>query len=339
MLRLLIKTPAVNHQEKEGLPVKRMLAVLLIALLIISGCSYKPKVIPIETLSPTNMPGAQTPPPGGADPAQTGDIPSQPTPYQREVESGMTLAERFNPPEGYSRNYAADGSMTAFLRGYALKAAGAELKKHDGSTRTDAGEAAVLQVSLSDKNHEGPAGAMARLIAEYFYHESRYEKISFTLGSQFDFNFDRWSEGKLLSVNGNSIKYVSGGTSGTGADNFDKFLQVLFHYISVDTLKKDMTLVADPDTDAIRVGDIFIGADSAGKTACAMVVDLSTDDVTGKQIMLLAQGGAPAQELHIVKNTGNADLSPWYDCGFAMELKTPDATYDIESRYRFADIS
>lgn len=66
-----------------------------------------------------------------------------------------------------------------------------------------------------------------------------------------------------------------------------------------------------------------------------MVADICRNDETGERLMLLVQGGTPAQQLHIVDNPSDASIAPWYPCGFTSELSTPDLTLDIEKRYRF----
>ena len=65
-----------------------------------------------------------------------------------------------------------------------------------------------------------------------------------------------------------------------------------------------------PYSQGIRVGDIFLGTTADGKKTALMVADICQSDETGEKLMLLVQGGAPAQQLHIVENPGNADLSP-----------------------------
>ena len=64
------------------------------------------------------------------------------------------------------------------------------------------------------------------------------------------------------------MKWESGGETGTSAENFTAYLNTLFRYISVDTLKKDLTLIEDPDATPIQVGDIFIGEDANGTAVC-----------------------------------------------------------------------
>lgn len=180
---------------------------------------------------------------------------------------------------------------------------------------------------------------MARLIAEYLYSQQNYADISFTLGSDFDFTFDTWRQGRTIAVDGSSVSWASGGEDSNGEENFRSYLATLFVYISMSTFQEDLEQVEDVDGDEIRVGDIFLGTTADGKKTALMVADICQSDETGEKLMLLVQGGAPAQQLHIVENPGNADLSPWYPCGFSADLTTPDASIAIENRYRYKNFA
>ena len=71
----------------------------------------------------------------------------------------------------------------------------------------------------------------------------------------------------------------------------------------MSSLEGDIQKIEDVDSDEIQVGDLFIGTNAAGKKTCLMVADLCQDDLTGERLMLLVQGGAPAQQAHIVADT------------------------------------
>ena len=204
---------------------------------------------------------------------------------------------------------------------------------YDGTERTDAQAAAVLDIVLGKKNHEGPAGSAARLLSEYLYSVGNYKDISFRIGSKFSFSFDKWRKGNKL--NDKADGWVGGGRDSNDEDNFKSYLTTLFVYISMSSLEGDIQKIEDVDSDEIQVGDLFIGTNTAGKKTCLMVADLCQDDLTGERLMLLVQGGAPAQQAHIVANPTDAQLSPWYPCNFSNEMKTPDVTVKVESRYRF----
>ena len=46
-------------------------------------------------------------------------------------------------------------------------------------------------------------------------------------------------------------------------------------------------------------------------------------------------GNMPAQEMHLLRNPGDARGGPWYDADFGQELKTPQWTFLREHRKRF----
>jgi hypothetical protein len=303
----------------------------LVIVLLLAGCVYSPKIIEINSLTPSSQLAEETPPLDSGAPDES-PSPSPPP-------GGDTMVERLLPSAGYVRIGAPAESFQSFLRNYPLKPSGSPVLLHDGSERADAGAAAVLKVNLGQKNHEGPAGAVLRLVSEYLFEQSRFSRISFTLGAQFDFSFDTWAEGKILQVDGNSIKWVSGGNSSSGRENFTQYLQMLFRYVSIDTLKKDMSLIADGEISPIEVGDIFLGTDASGKPICVMVADLASAGAGGGRIMLLMEGGLPAQEAHIVQNPVDSALSPWYACENTGKLQTPGAEIDLGQRYRLKALS
>ncbi|MDR3086196.1 MAG: DUF4846 domain-containing protein [Christensenellaceae bacterium] len=306
----------------------------LAIVVLLASCVYSPKIIEINSLSPASQMAEETPPLDSEGPDALGESPEPPA-----ASGGDTIAQRLLPPTGYVRINAPAESFQSFLRNYALKPSGSPVLAYDGTERANAGAAAVLKVDLGQKNHEGPAGAVLRLAAEYLFEQSRFSRISFTLGTQFDFSFDTWAEGKTLQVDGNSVKWVSGGDSGSGRDNFTRYLQTLFRYVSVDTLKKDMTLIEDAEISPIEAGDIFLGVDANGKPVCAMVADLVSAGAGGGRAMLLLEGGLPAQEAHIVQNPGDSVLSPWYECISEGKIQTPSAELDLSQRYRLKALS
>ena len=54
-----------------------------------------------------------------------------------------------------------------------------------------------------------------------------------------------------------------------------------------------------------------------------------------EKIFLLAQSYMPAQDIHILNNPENKDLSPWYDLRDTDRLYTPEWTFDKTSLKRF----
>ena len=69
---------------------------------------------------------------------------------------------------------------------------------------------------------------------------------------------------------------------------------------------------------------------------CAIVLDMAENGDTGERysswLKLYAR-----PEIHILKNPGDAGLSPWYSTGFEDILDTPEWQFDKDQLYRFKE--
>ena len=74
----------------------------------------------------------------------------------------------------------------------------------------------------------------------------------------------------------------------------------------------------------ILPGDVLIRGGFPGHAA--IVVDMATN-TQGEKIYLLAQSYMPAQDIHILKNPADPQLSPWYKLKGKEIIKTPEYTF------------
>jgi hypothetical protein len=65
-----------------------------------------------------------------------------------------------------------------------------------------------------------------------------------------------------------------------------------------------------------------------------IVVDVATNK-DGRKLFMLAQSYMPAQDIHIVKNPANANLSPWYEVADVTQIDTPEWTFSSEQLRRW----
>ena len=72
----------------------------------------------------------------------------------------------------------------------------------------------------------------------------------------------------------------------------------------------------------MKPGDVLVKAGSPGHAM--IVVDMALNEKTGGKIYLLAQGYMPAQDMHIVINTNNNAVSPWYELNNDEQIPTPE---------------
>ena len=65
------------------------------------------------------------------------------------------------------------------------------------------------------------------------------------------------------------------------------------------------------------------------------VMDVAQKPETGEIIFMLSQSYMPAQDIHILKNSANKDISPWYQLKASGKLITPQWTFDFSDLMRF----
>ena len=76
--------------------------------------------------------------------------------------------------------------------------------------------------------------------------------------------------------------------------------------------------------DIIQPGDVLIHGGFPGHAVIVIDVAINKD---GRKIYLLAQSYMPAQDIHVLKNYVNPDISPWYKVNDETEIKTPEYTF------------
>ena len=106
-------------------------------------------------------------------------------------------------------------------------------------------------------------------------------------------------------------------------------MDIIFAYAGTLSLEKELIPVHISE---IQIGDVFIQGGSPGHAV--IIVDLA-EDINGNKIFLLAQSYMPAQDIHVLKNPENREISPWYSVNFEADLKTPEWTFKKSDLKRF----
>jgi hypothetical protein len=75
---------------------------------------------------------------------------------------------------------------------------------------------------------------------------------------------------------------------------------------------------------AIQAGDVLIRGGFPGHAV--IVADVAVNK-NGKKVYLLAQSYMPAQDIHLLKNPVNPNLSPWYFADESLVIETPEWTF------------
>ncbi len=254
-------------------------------------------------------------------------------PWLENLEQASLLGNRIKPPAGFTRVPLELNTFGNWLRRLPVKKGGPKVFLFSGASKgiNEDAHACVVDIDTGAADLQRTAQAVMRLRAEYLFSAGMNDAIKFSLLSGAPADWTSWAQG----VRPSTSTRVRASTRRVPADanypNFRKYLnELVFKKTSTATLTQDLQPVADP-TD-IRVGDVFIRPGSPGNAV--IVVDLAVNKA-GRRIMLLAQGGTPAQNMHILKNLSDTRLSPWYDAVFEATLNTPACKYTKAELRRF----
>ena len=124
-----------------------------------------------------------------------------------------------------------------------------------------------------------------RLRAEYLYQRNDVDAISFT------------------DNNGTSYVYKPP----FSRKYFDAYLDKVFGMCGTASLSKQLRTKVDLKN--IEPGDVLIRGGFPGHAVIVMDVAINK---AGNKIFLLAQSYMPAEDIHVLNNPSNKDISSWY---------------------------
>ena len=248
--------------------------------------------------------------------------------------TAMNIRDRFVIPPSYKRiEYPAD-SFQNYLRSFPLKKYGTQVKLFDGGLkyRQDV-HCSVLDIDTGKKDLQQCADAVMRLRAEYLYKTGQFEKIHFNFSNGFRADYIKWKLGYRIRIRSNRAAWVKTVEPDSSRKSFRDYLDMVFMYAGSASLERELIKVPIKN---IMPGDVLIQGGSPGHAI--IVMDAAEDIKTGKRIFILAQSYMPAQDIHIVVNPENEDISPWYEADVSVkQIITPEWNFTIDDIMRFKD--
>jgi len=244
--------------------------------------------------------------------------------------TGKTIKTRFSTPDGFDRIQPKENSFQQYLQNFSLMPQGAKVHLYNGNlkNRQDV-HAAVLDISVGNRDLQQCADATMRLRAEYLYKEHLFDSIHFNFTSGFNATYNTWRQGKRIKIKGNSVTWYDIAQEVDSRKSFDQYLTLVFSYAGTLSLEKEMKEVALPN---MQIGDVFIQGGSPGHAV--IVVDMAKNDL-GETVFLLAQSYMPAQEIHVIKNFNDQNISPWFTTKNLEILNTPEWVFTKNNLKRF----
>jgi hypothetical protein len=203
-------------------------------------------------------------------------------------------------PDGFERIKDDSGSFTNFLRNIKLKENTTVYLFNGQLKHNQSAQYALLDISTGNKDLQQCADAVMRLRAEYQFAQKQFEQIVF---------YDNEHTAYKLSAP-------------FTRERFDKYLSRVFGMCGSASLSKQLKPVNS--FSQIQPGNVLIRGGFPGHAV--IVMDVAIND-SGKKIYLLAQSYMPAQDIHVLKNPINTDLSPWYEVNDDIIISTPEYTF------------
>ncbi len=249
-----------------------------------------------------------------------------------EGDAISTVAESIPVPDGFLRVAVAAGSFGEWLRHLPLKPADSGVVLHDGRPVADHGTvAAVVDIDVGRSDLQQCADAVMRLRAEYLFSRRLTGLIGFELYSGERYRFEAYAGGMTPVPSGERIAWQSGPPRDRSHASLRRWLDIVFGFASTRSLAHELRPVGSLADAAI--GDVFIHPGSPGHAV--VIVDLAVDPTDGRKLALLAQGSMPARDVHILRNTHESGLGPWFPLVDGHLLITPGRVFAPNELKRF----
>ncbi len=221
--------------------------------------------------------------------------------------AGDSILSRVKAPKGYKRVKYSKSSFQEYLRNYKLKKYGAPIINYDGSEYfAQHWHDAILEIPVPKNGLQQCADALMRIRAEYLWSINQQHKIGFKFTSGHYCSWKQFAEGYRPKINGNKVKFLKTKSTNYSKNNFYNYLNLIFMYAGTASLHSELPKVK---IENLKIGDMLVQPGFPGH------IEIIVDEIIneeGKKMYLLAQGNTPAQNICLLKNFEDSDISPWY---------------------------
>jgi len=190
---------------------------------------------------------------------------------------------------------------------------------------------AVLNIDIGKKDLIQCADAAMKLRADYLFEKHLYDEIKFTATSGDELSFNNWLKGMRWKEQGAKLaSYNINKEINNIQQEYNSFMELVFSYCGTYSLSKQLKTVNEIKT--LQPGDVFVNGGFPGHAVTVMAVAKNEKD---EKIFLLSQGYMPAQDIHVLNNYADNDLSPWYAISDIYPLYTPQWQFERGSLKRW----
>lgn len=272
------------------------LGALGLALTLSAAAQAQPAADSVPQAHETHEPIAQTTPPGAEYAWPDSAVPG----------ASIRLEARFPTPEGFERVKVSRTGFAAWLRNLPLRTDRTAVLAFDGRPLVRPA-AAVSTLDVSPRDVQQCADSILRLHAEYLWTTGRAANAAYHFTSGDRSAWADWRKGERFRVQGSKVARVRQGAGANDHANYRAWLDHLFRYAGTRSLALDSDPVGDRPYEA---GDFFVTPGSPGHAV--LLLDVA-QNAEGQRVALVGQGFMPAEDFHVLWNTGPRVLNKvWF---------------------------
>lgn len=251
--------------------------------------------------------------------------------WKENYQYHKAIINNIDVPDGYKRISVEKNSFGDWLRHLPLKDNNTVYLYNGEKKYNQQAQYRVIDIDVGNKDLQQCADAVMRLRAEYLYSVKKYNKINFNYTNGTNIPFSKWSSGFYPSLIGNKVVWTNSSKNNNSYQSFKKYMTNIFMYAGTASLEKEMITKELKD---IEPGDVFIKGGFPGHAV--LVIDVAVNVKTGNRIFMLAQSYMPAQDIHLLHNFKNEELSPWYSVEECVNrIYTPEWTFELNQLRSF----
>lgn len=246
-------------------------------------------------------------------------------PWLKDYSVENTIVNRIFTPNGYKRIEYKEATFEHWLRHLPLLKGNPKVLLYDGSEKgNQTAHAYVLDIDVGTKDLQQCADATMRLRAEYLFSNGKKDSISFNYTNGAKVPYSKWRNGYMPVPKSGGVDWKVSSNAGEGYEKFKAYMIQVFNYAGTLSLSKELKTIK---LEQLRPGDLFIKGGSPGHAV--MVMDMAINNETGDKVFLLSQSYMPAQNIQLLKNPSNSNLSPWYSISeIDLYINTPEWTFE-----------